>query len=73
MEDREVRDEVRVEQVRIEGRKLLGQELDLKLISEIRSAVNTGLVLGNERFKREVEALTGQRQRHLKRGPMGSE
>jgi putative transposase len=54
-------------------RKLLGQELDLKLISEIRSAVNTGLVLGNERFKREVEALTGQRQRHLKRGPMGSE
>jgi hypothetical protein len=33
------------------------------------NAANTGLVLGNEKFRKEVEQLTGQRQHHLKRGP----
>jgi hypothetical protein len=28
------------------------------------------LVLGNDKFRQEVEHLTGQRQRHLKRGPV---
>ena len=39
-------------------RKLVGEELGSELISEIRKAANTGLVLGNDCFKREVEQLT---------------
>ena len=50
-------------------RALVEQELSRQLISDIRDALNTGLVLGNERFREEVEQLTGQRQQHLKRGP----
>ena len=50
-------------------RDLVGQELSRQLISNIRNALNTGLVLGNARFRDEVEALTGQRQQPLKRGP----
>jgi len=42
---------------------------DKKLIDDIRFALNTGLVLGNDRFRSEVEQLTGQPQRLLKRGP----
>ena len=49
--------------------RLISQELESDLITEIRNAANTGLVLGNERFRKEVEQLTGQRQHHLKRGP----
>jgi putative transposase len=50
-------------------RQLFVQQAPAKLITDIRDALNTGLVLGNDRFKQEVELLTGQRQRHLKRGP----
>ena len=50
-------------------RRLFSQELEVDLITDIRNAVNAGLVLGNERFRNEVEQLTGQRQHHLKRGP----
>jgi putative transposase len=50
-------------------RRLFDSELDKNTIDEIRTALNTGLVFGNERFLDEVERLTGQRQRHLKRGP----
>jgi putative transposase len=50
-------------------RKLAGEELSSELISKIRNAANTGLALGNERFRKEVEQLTGQRQHHRKRGP----
>jgi putative transposase len=50
-------------------RRLFDSELDKNTINEIRTALNTGLVFGNERFLDEVERLTGQRQRHLKRGP----
>lgn len=42
---------------------------DSELITDIRNSLNTGLVLGSERFRKEVEQLTGQRQKHLKRGP----
>jgi putative transposase len=38
-------------------------------IAEIRHAARTGLALGSDRFRREIELLTGQRQHHLKRGP----
>ena len=50
-------------------RQLFVQQISAKLITDIRDALNTGLVLGNDRFRQEVEQLTGQRQRHLKRGP----
>lgn len=50
-------------------RRLFDEQLEKDTISEIRRAANTGLVLGNERFRTEVERLTGQRQHHLKRGP----
>ncbi|HHH42564.1 MAG TPA: transposase [Gammaproteobacteria bacterium] len=39
------------------------------LLKEIRCSVNQGMALGNERFKAEVEALTGRRTTRLKRGP----
>jgi len=50
-------------------RQFFEQEPSAQIITDIRNALNTGLVLGNDRFKREVEILTGQRQHHLKRGP----
>jgi putative transposase len=50
-------------------RELVGEGLNSELITAIRSAANTGLVLGNKRFRKEVEQLTGQRQHHLQRGP----
>jgi putative transposase len=40
-----------------------------EFITEIRHALNTGLALGNDRFRAEVEKLTGQPQKHMKRGP----
>jgi putative transposase len=49
-------------------RQLFVQQISAKLITDRRNALNTGLVLGNDRFRQEVEQLTGQRQRHLKRG-----
>ncbi len=39
------------------------------LVTKIREALNASLVLGSHSFKKEIEALTGVRQRHLKRGP----
>jgi putative transposase len=50
-------------------RRFFAQQLPVKLITDIRDALNTGLVLGNDRFRQEVEELTGQRQHRLKRGP----
>jgi len=38
-------------------------------VKDIRKALNTGLALGSRRFKRQIEALTGVRQHHRKRGP----
>ena len=41
--------------------KLKGSEtfINSKLLQDIRFALNTGLILGTERFKSEVEELTG--------------
>ena len=50
-------------------RELFTQQMKAEVISNIRYALNTGLVLGNDRFRAEMEHLTGQRQHHLKRGP----
>lgn len=44
-----------------------------RLVTDIREALNKGLVLGTERFKAELEQLTGQRQRPAKRGPKPGE
>ena len=49
--------------------QLFLSEIGSELITNIRNALNTGLVLGNDRFRAEVEQLTGQPQEHLKRGP----
>jgi len=50
-------------------RALFRNELDRELVTKIRHAAHVGLALGNDRFKDEVERLTGQRQHHIKRGP----
>jgi putative transposase len=50
-------------------RRFFEAELSATVIADIRAALNSGLALGNERFKTEVEALTGQPQTHRKRGP----
>lgn len=50
-------------------RELFNLVLEETVIAEIRHAVNTGFVLGTEKFKRQVEQLTGKRQQLLKRGP----
>jgi putative transposase len=38
-------------------------------VQKIRESSNKGLALGRDRFKEEVEALSGGRVRPLKRGP----
>lgn len=38
-------------------------------VGEIRAATNMGLALGNDRFKEEIERLTGRRLNTLKPGP----
>jgi putative transposase len=42
---------------------------DGRALDEIRTATSQGLVFGGERFKDDIEALTGQRTRVQKRGP----
>jgi putative transposase len=49
-------------------RRFFEEELSATAVADIRHAINTGLALGNERFKTELEALTGQPQTHRKRG-----
>jgi putative transposase len=48
---------------------LFRQELDQELIPAIRLAANASLAPGNDKFRQQVEHLTGQRQYHLKQGP----
>lgn len=49
-------------------RALFNESLCQPVIKDIRKCINSGLVLGTERFRSEVERLTGERQRLLKRG-----
>lgn len=44
-------------------RALFRHHVDEALVTEIRSSINSGLVLGSERFKDEVEGNLGQRAR----------
>ena len=43
-------------------------ELDQDVLDDIRLSVNTGFVLGNEKFRRQVEELSGIPQTFQKRG-----
>ena len=49
-------------------RGLFKHHVNSNLLSEIRDSVNKGLVLGNDRFKDEVEKLYGRRVRPAKMG-----
>jgi putative transposase len=50
-------------------RDLFQDHVDGELLQDIRFALNKGLILGTERFKSEVEALTGRRVAPIRRGP----
>jgi putative transposase len=41
-------------------RQLFKQHVEGELLTEIRKTLNKGLALGNERFKAEIEKLTGR-------------
>lgn len=43
--------------------------IDQAELEDIRKAINQGMALGNERFKNEIEALSGRRVVQRKRGP----
>lgn len=45
------------------------EDMGRELITDIRGALNTGLVLGDDHFRHQVAQLTGQAQKHKKRGP----
>ncbi|HEB68701.1 MAG TPA: hypothetical protein ENI88_03660 [Desulfobulbus sp.] len=47
-----------------------GQQLRLsgELLKEIRENTHKGMAVGNDRFKKELEAMTGRRLRSKKRG-----
>ena len=51
---------------------LFEHHINEREIELIRSATNKGMVVGNDRFRKEIEALTGRRVREKKRGrPIG--
>lgn len=50
-------------------RELFRGHIEPELLTQIRKSVNQGMVLGNARFKEEVERLSGRRVNVLKRGP----
>jgi len=53
-------------------RELFKYQLEDELLEDIRLASNQGMALGNERFKAEIESLTGRRMTAKKRGrPVG--
>lgn len=53
-------------------RALIRENVEGKLLDNIRQAANKGLVLGNERFVEEVEIITGKILKEGKRGrPLG--
>ncbi|SDY28682.1 transposase [Nitrosomonas halophila] len=49
-------------------RQLFEQHVEGELLTEIRQTLNKGLALGNERFKAEIEKLTGRRVTARKAG-----
>ena len=49
-------------------RALFESHVDDELLTEIRDGLNKGMALGNDRFKDEIEMLTGRRLRNQKVG-----
>ncbi|MEA1934402.1 MAG: transposase [Thermodesulfobacteriota bacterium] len=49
-------------------RALFVHHVDNELLEEIRTNTNKGMAIGNDRFKEEIETLTGRRLRAKKRG-----
>lgn len=52
-------------------RELFKAHLEPEKVKEIGRTINTGIALGNERFKEEIERLSGRRVVPLRRGPKG--
>ena len=53
-------------------RKIFVQHIDGKLLENIRSSTQKGMAVGSDRFKEEIETLTGRRLKSKKRGrPVG--
>ena len=52
----------------VANRGLFRYQVDAPLLTEVRLALNQGLVLGNERFKDEVESMLGKRMRPARVG-----
>jgi putative transposase len=53
-------------------RTLFERHVEGEVLTEIRANTNKGLALGNDRFKEEIETLTGRRVKAKKRGrPVG--
>lgn len=50
-------------------RELFRGHLEPEALKAIRDASNSGMALGNDRFKREIEQLSGRRAVPQKRGP----
>ena len=50
-------------------RELFRCHLHTSTINQIRQATNKGMALGNDRFREEIESLSGRRVTPLKRGP----
>ncbi|MGB5466169.1 MAG: transposase [Sedimenticolaceae bacterium] len=53
-------------------REMFRGQIDPELLNQVRTAVNKGLALGNDQFRREIERLTGVRVSPKKRGPKPS-
>jgi len=53
-------------------RTLFDHDINDREMELIRSATNKGMVVGNDRFRKEIEALTGRRVKEKRRGrPIG--
>jgi putative transposase len=51
---------------------LFRSHIDEELLEEIRTNVNSGMAVGNDSFKKQIEVLTGRRVHPKKRGrPLG--
>jgi putative transposase len=51
---------------------LFVHQVEDELLKEIRDNSNKGLAIGDDRFKQEIETLTGRRLKSKKRGrPVG--
>jgi putative transposase len=53
-------------------RELFKHHFSDTVLEQIRKATNKGMIVGNDRFREKIEALTGRRVKEKKRGrPVG--